>query len=163
MPQRRRAPSSRIGAAEGREERPWHEQQRRLCEARNEKRCERLLDALAPIELDSLDWSAASGRELEPASISTLVYMRDVEAFVDRDFVGLPGHPNTVNDPLISRFLERWRAEEQQHAKLSGRFLEVYAADYGIVVPPRQPSPPSVPIAASSGSSSVSAARSLTP
>jgi hypothetical protein len=112
---------------------------------RNEKRCEKLLEAFAPIDVDEIDWSGVSDHELEPDSISCLVYMRDVEAFVDRELVGLPGHPNTVGDPIIGRFVDLWREEEQRHSKVLGRFLDLYAAARGIEIQPRQPSPPSVP------------------
>ena len=112
---------------------------------RNDKRCEKLIEAFAPMDPGEFDWSGVARHDLEPASISCLVYMRDVEAFVDRELVGLPGHPNTLNDPVIGRFVEGWRAEEQCHSKLLGRFLDIYAAERGLVVPPRQPSPPSDP------------------
>ena len=94
---------------------------------------------------EDLDWSAVGVHELEPATVGCLVYMRDVEAFVDRDLVGLPGHPNTVGDPLIGRFLDIWRAEEHGHAMLLGRYLDTYAAARGVAVPEQQPTPPARP------------------
>jgi hypothetical protein len=142
MPRRRRppdegTPTERTGAIVAR---AW-----RSVRERNERRCEKLLEAFAPIDVDEIDWSGVNDHDLDADSVACLVYMRDVEAFVDRELVGLPGHPNTVGDPLIGRFVDLWREEEQRHAQALGRFLDLYAADRGIAVPPRQPSPPAVP------------------
>lgn len=120
--------------------RAWRELKKR-----NERRCERILEAANPMDGCDLDWSAVGAHELDAPTIDCLVYMRDVEAFVDRDLVGLPGHPNTVNDPLIGRFLDVWRAEEHGHATLLARFLDTYASERGVTVAPRQPTPPARP------------------
>jgi hypothetical protein len=108
---------------------------------RNEKRCERILEGADPMDGSDVDWGRVASYDLDADTIGCLVYMRDVEAFVDRELVGLPGHPNTVGDPLIRRFLDVWRAEEHGHATVLARFLDTYAADRGVAVPARQPTP----------------------
>src|SRR5688572_8440796 len=109
---------------------------------RNEGRCGRILDAAAPLVLDDLDWDRVGDVELEPAVLDTLVYMRDVEGFVDRDLVGLAAHPTTLADPLIARFLVQWRTEEAGHAEAIGAFLDRYAAVRSVEFPHQQPPPP---------------------
>ena len=111
---------------------------------RNEQRCERILDTSSPLVVDDLDWNAAGARELPADVVDTLVYMRDVEGFTDRELVGLTAHRTTLRDPLIRRFLEIWRSEERVHAAVIGRFLELYAAGRGMPVPARQEPPPAV-------------------
>jgi rubrerythrin len=112
---------------------------------RNEKRCERILEGADPMDGSDVDWARVASHDLDAVAIGCLVYMRDVESFVDRELVGLPGHPNTVGDPLIGRFLDRWRAEEHGHATVLARFLDTYAADRDVAVPARPPTPPAEP------------------
>jgi rubrerythrin len=112
--------------------------------ARNEARCERILDTAAPLEVDDLDWSAVGRVPLDASVLDTLVYMRDVEGFTDRDLVGLVAHRTTLGDPLIRRFLDLWRSEERVHSEVLDRYLTLYAGRTGTVLPPRQPPPPGV-------------------
>src|SRR5690606_4461214 len=67
--------------------------------------------------------------------------MRDVEGFTDSYVVGIAAHRTTLGDPLIAAFLEVWQAEEAEHAAAIGRFLDHYAAQRGITIAPRPPSP----------------------
>lgn len=116
----------------------------RSLRARNEARCLRILDAAAPLEVTAIDWRSSTAAELNDAVVSTLVYMRDVEGFTDRDLVGLTAHRNTVGDPVLARFLKVWRAEEAGHAAVIGEFLRWYAAETGVSIPDRQLPPPAV-------------------
>lgn len=111
---------------------------------RNEARCERLLGRSGLVESDDLAWDEVGATEVDPATLECLVYMRDVEGFTDRDLVGLAGHPATLADPLINRFLDAWRAEEAEHARVLDRFLTTYATQRGAALPSRQAPPPAV-------------------
>ncbi len=114
--------------------------------ARNEDRCRRLLAKSALLDTTDLDWSTAGAVELEAGVLDTLVYMRDVEGFTDSYVVGIAAHRTTLADPLIAAFVEVWKAEEAEHAAAIGRFLDHYAAQRGVTLPARQPSPaPHVP------------------
>lgn len=112
--------------------------------SRNETRCLRILDAASPLRVSDLAWGGVSRVEVAPAVIDTLVYMRDVEGFTDRDLVGLTAHRNTLRDPIVGRFLEIWRAEEAGHAAALGEFLDRYGAGDRPAIPPRQLPPPAV-------------------
>lgn len=116
---------------------------RRGRRAANETRCRRILDSAAPLRVDDLDWASVGSVELETSVIDTLVYMRDVEGFTDRDLVGLVAHRTTLADPIIRRFLDVWRSEERVHSEVIDQYLMAYAAARGVEVPGRQPSPPS--------------------
>src|SRR5687768_6922075 len=118
--------------------------ERRAQRSRNEGRCGRILDSAAPLRVDDLDWSRVGTVELEPSVVETLIYMRDVEGFTDRDLVGLVAHRTTLADPLIRRFLDVWRAEERVHSEVIDRYLVTYAAARGVDLPARQPTPPAV-------------------
>ena len=61
---------------------------------------------------------------VDAAVLDTLVYIRDVEGFTDRDLVGLTAHRSTLGDPLLRDFLEVWRREEAFHAHVLYRFLD---------------------------------------
>lgn len=111
---------------------------------RNEARCQRILDRSAPLEVDDLDWDTCNDVSLEQSVIETLVYMRDVEGFTDRDLVGLTAHRTTLSDPIIRRFLDIWRTEERGHADAIDRFLCWYGERHGQRIPPRQLPPPAV-------------------
>jgi hypothetical protein len=110
--------------------------------ARNEGRCARILDTAYELPLDDLDWDAVGDHELAPGVVESLVYMRDVEGFTDRDLVGLTAHRTTLRDPLIGRFLVLWRREEAVHSRALEAFLERYAEARGVDVPARQLPPP---------------------
>lgn len=117
---------------------------RRAIRAGNEGRCRRILDTAAPLQIGDLDWDGVGRVELDPSVIDTLIYMRDVEGFTDRDLVGLVGHRTTLADPLIRRFLDVWRSEERVHSEVIDRYLERYAEVRSLALPARQPPPPGV-------------------
>jgi len=98
----------------------------------------------ALLDTHDLDWASAGEVELDDDAIASLVYMRDVEGFTNRDLVGLTAHPSTHADPLLVAFLQAWRAEEAEHARAIDRFLHAYAERRGIDVPPVQAPPPAV-------------------
>jgi len=109
---------------------------------RNEQRCTRILEHAAPLAVDDLAWHAVGDVELDPRVIASLIYMRDVEGFTDRDLVGLTAHRTTLGDPLIHRFLPIWRAEEAGHAAALDQYLQAYGEATGTAVPDRQLPPP---------------------
>jgi hypothetical protein len=102
----------------------------------------RILDTAAPLAVDDLDWAAVGAVELEAEVVNVLVYMRDVEGFVDRDLVGLTAHRSTLADPIVRRFLDLWRTEEGVHAQIMETFLDRYATARGVELAPRQLPPP---------------------
>ena len=115
---------------------------RRALRVSNEGRCTRILDSAAPLQIDDLDWAGVGSVELESSVVDTLIYMRDVEGFTDRDLVGLVAHRTTLADPIIRRFLDLWRFEEHVHSEVIDRYLTQYAAARGIELPARQLAPP---------------------
>lgn len=74
--------------------------------------------------------------------LDTLVYMRDVEGFTSRYLDGFAGHPSTLGDPLVARFLEVWQAEEGAHAEAIDRFLRAYCDARDLPFPRIQAAPP---------------------
>lgn len=112
---------------------------------RNESRCERLVARSALLDTSDIAWDDAPAVELDDGALACLVYMRDVEGFTTRDLSGLAGHPATLADPLVRRFLAAWRAEEAEHARALHRFLEAYCAGRGRPLPPQQPAPTAAP------------------
>jgi hypothetical protein len=107
----------------------------------NEARCERILSASAPLDLDDLAWDRVGDVALDDGIIAALVYMRDVEGFTDSYVVGLGAHRTTLSDPLIGRFLDVWRLEEAGHADALDRYLRAYADATGADVAPRAVAP----------------------
>ena len=118
---------------------------RRALRAQNEARCERLVARSALLEVDDLAWHEVGSQPVDDRVLACLVYMRDVEGFTDRDFVGVVAHPNTLGDPLIARFLAAWRSEEAAHARAIDRYLTTYAERQGAVLPTMQRPPLEVP------------------
>jgi hypothetical protein len=116
--------------------------ERRTLRAGNEARCRRVLDTAAPLEIGDLDWAAVGSVPIDPSVLETLVYMRDVEGFTDRDLVGLTAHRTTLRDPIIGEFLALWRGEESMHSQVLDRFLTTYAQRTGTPLPARQLPPP---------------------
>jgi hypothetical protein len=108
----------------------------------NEARCRRILDTAAPLVTDDLDWDAVGSSEIEPEVVRSLVYMRDVEGFTDRDLVGLTAHRTTLGDPIVRQFLDIWRAEEAGHTAALDRFLVDYGDARRVAIPARQLPPP---------------------
>lgn len=113
--------------------------------ASNEAKCERLLARSGLLDSDDLAWDEVGDQPVDDGVLTCLAYMRDVEGFVDRDLVGLVGHPSTRRDPIVRRFLDVWRAEETEHARVIDRYLTAYAARRGASLPDRQPPPTTVP------------------
>lgn len=107
--------------------------------ARNEHRCERLVARSALLDTHDLRWEDAAAVELDDAALAGLVYMRDVEGFTTRELSGLAGHPATLADPLVRKFLGAWQAEEAEHARALDRFLRAYCAGRGRSLPAAQP------------------------
>lgn len=70
----------------------------------------------------SVPWREVSNYELKPAFIPVLFYMRDIEYFTDMYYRELMRTP-TGRDPIIRKFMDRWRVEEDGHANLLNRFL----------------------------------------
>jgi hypothetical protein len=127
---------------------PEHNRQPHALESlrtRNERRCERLVARSALLDTSDLRWDEAADVELDDATLACLVYMRDVEGFTTRELSGLAGHPATLADPLVRRFLAAWRAEEAEHARALDRFLQAYAAGRGTTLPAVQAAPDSAP------------------
>ena len=110
----------------------------------NERRCRRIVESAAPLATDDLAWDDVGAVALDDGVVASLVYMRDVEGFTDRDLVGLTAHRSTLGDPLIRAFLENWRSEEAGHTAALGEYLARYAAARGVAIPPRQQPPPAV-------------------
>ena len=108
----------------------------------NVRRCERLVARSALLDTSDLRWRDAAAHPLPGETLHTLAYMRDVKNFTNRDLVGLAGHPATLADPLVARFLDAWRAEEAEHARALDRFLTAHCEGRGVALPPLQAPPP---------------------
>jgi hypothetical protein len=111
---------------------------------RNEARCQRILDRSGLLDVDDLEWDRVGEVELEPDVIRTLIYMRDVEGYTDRDPIGLSAHRTTLADEMVAEFLRMWRVEEAGHTQALVRYLDLYAARTGEPIPARATPPPSV-------------------
>jgi hypothetical protein len=72
--------------------------------------------------IDSIPWRDVSNYALNPAFVRVLIYMRDIEYFTDMYYRELLRSP-TGKDPIIKKFMDRWRVEEDGHANLLNRFL----------------------------------------
>ena len=111
---------------------------------RNEERCRHIVGSASPLVVDDLEWDSV-GRVAVPGEVlDSLVYMRDVEGFTDRDLVGLTAHRTTLRDPIIRPFLDIWRAEEAGHTAAIDRYLVAYGDVRGVDIPPRQLPPPAL-------------------
>jgi rubrerythrin len=111
---------------------------------RNEARCQRILDRSELLDVDDLDWERVGDVEIAPDVVRTLIYMRDVEGYTDRDPVGLSAHRTTLADEMVAEFLQMWRVEEAGHTRALVRYLDRYAARTGEAIPQRATPPPSV-------------------
>jgi len=109
--------------------------------ARNEARCQRIVDTAAPLVTDDLPWEDVGCVEIPTAAIESLVYMRDVEGFTDSYISGIAAHRTTLRDPLIGRFLPIWQAEEAGHSEAIARYLRLYGERRATVIPAQPPSP----------------------
>lgn len=72
--------------------------------------------------ISSIKWSDVKKYPLDEKFVPVLMYMRDVEALTDMYYTELRRTP-TGRDPVISKFMERWSAEELTHGELLNRFL----------------------------------------
>src|ERR1043165_201926 len=104
----------------------------------NEERCRHIVDSAAPLVVDDLAWDAVGDVPVPDEVIESLVYMRDVEGFTDRDLVGLTAHRTTLGDPIIRPFLDIWRAEEAGHTAAIDRYLVAYGQARNVLIPRRQ-------------------------
>lgn len=88
--------------------------------------------ALSPEFLSSIRWEDIGKHTLDPAFVPVLLYMRDVESYTELYYRELLRTP-TGRDPIIRRFMDRWRVEESDHGGLLNRFL----AEAGVTTGPR--------------------------
>jgi hypothetical protein len=72
--------------------------------------------------VNAIDWSSIGDHKLDPRLVPVITYMRDVETLTDMYYRELQRTP-TGKDPVIGKFMERWRAEETLHGELLNRFL----------------------------------------
>jgi len=72
--------------------------------------------------ISSINWSDVRKYPLDKKFVPVLLYMRDVETLTDVYYEELRRTP-TGKDPIISKFMERWSAEEQTHGEVLNRFL----------------------------------------
>ena len=72
--------------------------------------------------IENIAWRDVKNYPLDARFVPVLMYMRDVEALTDMYYRELRRTP-TGKDPIISKFMERWSAEEQTHGELINRFL----------------------------------------
>ncbi len=125
---------------------PWGARRRmgmrRINREKNQARCERLLERSELLDTTGIDWASVGTVPISRATIVTLIYMRDVEAFTNRYLSGLVAHPATLGDPLVAAFLPIWQREEQAHADALDAYLRLYAERRGIDLPKVQTPPP---------------------
>lgn len=84
---------------------------------------ERQPRTLTPEFIDGIDWKDVKNYEISEKLLPVIFYMRDVESLTDVYYEEMRRTP-TGKDPVISKFMERWSAEEQMHGELLNRFLE---------------------------------------
>ncbi len=72
--------------------------------------------------ISGINWSDVRKYPLDEKFVPVLLYMRDVETLTDVYYEELRRTP-TGKDPIISKFMERWSAEEQTHGELLNQFL----------------------------------------
>jgi rubrerythrin len=111
--------------------------------ARNEARCQRILEKSELLEVDDLGWQGVGARALDPGVVESLVYMRDVEGFTPSYLSGLGAHRTTLADPLVRAFFEVWQAEEAEHSRAIHRYLTTYGTATGTPIPAQPDAPAS--------------------
>ena len=72
--------------------------------------------------IGKINWNDIKKHPLDEKFVPVLLYMRDVETLTDVYYEELRRTP-TGKDPIISKFMERWSAEEQTHGEVINRFL----------------------------------------
>lgn len=70
----------------------------------------------------SIKWEEVSKYPLDESLIPVLLYMRDVETLTEMYYEEMMRTP-TGKNPIIRKFMERWREEEVTHGELIDRFL----------------------------------------
>ncbi len=83
---------------------------------------ERQPRALTDEFIAKINWRDVGKYPIDAKFVPVLLYMRDVETLTDVYYNELRRTP-TGKDPIISKFMERWSAEEQTHGELLNRFL----------------------------------------
>lgn len=78
--------------------------------------------------IGNINWSEVKKHPLDKRFVPVLLYMRDVETLTDVYYEELRRTP-TGKDPIISKFMERWSAEEQTHGEVLNRFLNEAGID----------------------------------
>ncbi len=78
--------------------------------------------------IGKINWSEIGKYPLDEKFVPVLLYMRDVETLTDVYYEELRRTP-TGKDPIISKFMERWSAEEQTHGEVLNRFLNEAGID----------------------------------
>lgn len=78
--------------------------------------------ALTEEFIGEIPWREVKNYPLDRRLIPVLLYMRDIEMLTDMYHEELKRTP-TGNDPVISKFMERWGIEEITHGELLNRFL----------------------------------------
>jgi rubrerythrin len=80
--------------------------------------------------ISGINWKAIKDYPFDQRFVPVLLYMRDVETLTDVYYEELRRTP-TGKDPIISKFMERWSAEEQTHGELLNRFLNEIGIETG--------------------------------
>jgi rubrerythrin len=78
--------------------------------------------ALTKEYLDGIQWKEVKNHPLDKRFIPVLFYMRDVEILTEMYYEELLRTP-TGKDPVIRKFMDRWREEEITHGEIINRFL----------------------------------------
>ncbi len=78
--------------------------------------------------VENIDWKDVKKYPLDTKFIPILLYMRDVETLTDVYYEELRRTP-TGKDPIISKFMERWKYEEEIHGEILNRFLNEYGVE----------------------------------
>lgn len=78
--------------------------------------------------VDRINWKDVKNHPLDAKFIPILLYMRDVETLTDVYYEELRRTP-TGKDPIISKFMERWRMEEEIHGEILNRFLNEWGVE----------------------------------
>lgn len=85
---------------------------------------------LSDTYLSKINWSEVKNYPLDSKFIRVLLYFRDIETLTDMYHKEL-SHTPTGRDPLIRKFMDRWRDEEALHGSLLNRFLNELGYDTG--------------------------------
>ena len=91
---------------------------------------ERQPRALTDEFIGRIAWKDVKNYELDEKFVTVLLYMRDVEVLTDMYHRELRRTP-TGKDPHISKFMERWGAEEIRHGEVLNRFLNEAGIETG--------------------------------